>query len=98
MSIHGYFVASDYDLNLQLQELFHKTIQLQVNLDEAENEKTKLQNESHELNLKLKEAHHEISQLVMKMKHLLCDAEIMTNPDRQTISASKRNFRLQKTE
>jgi chromosome segregation ATPase len=98
MSTHGYFVASDYDLNLQLQELFHETMLLQAKLDEAEREKAKLQNESHELNLKLKDAHNEISQLVIKMKHLLSDSEIVMNPDRQTISASKRTFRLQKTE
>jgi chromosome segregation ATPase len=96
MSTHGYFVASDYDLTLQLQEIFHETMLLQAKIDEAEREKAKLQNESQELNLKLKEAHNEIAQLVMKMKHLLSDTEIISNPERQTISVSKRTFKLQK--
>lgn len=97
MSTNRYFVASEYDLTLQLQELFHATTSLQTKLDQAENANAKLKDEHLEMRLQLKESHNEISRLVMKMKQLLSDTEVVRNPVRQTISASKRSARLQQT-
>jgi hypothetical protein len=81
-----YFVASDYDLTLRLQELFHQTVALQAKFDNAE-----LKDERIELELKLEEVHSEISRLVKNMKHLLSDTEIAKKPTPLTLGASKRS-------
>lgn len=81
-----YFVASDYDLTLRLQKLFHETVSLQAELDNSE-----FKDECIELELKVEEAHNEISLLVKKIKHLLADSEIVETPVQPTLSASKRN-------
>jgi hypothetical protein len=86
MATNRYFVASDYDLTLRLQELFHETVALQAKIDNAE-----LKDERIELELKLEKAHNEISQLVKNMKHLLSDTEIAKKPIPLTLSASKRS-------
>ena len=81
-----YFIASDYDLTLRLQELFHETVDLQTKLDNA-----KLKTERIVLELKIKEAHNEISRLVKKMKHLLSDTESVKKPVPLMLGASKRS-------
>jgi len=65
-----YFIASDYDLTLRLQELFHETVAIQTILDNAE-----LKGKRVKLELKLEETHDEISRLVKEMKSLRDDAE-----------------------
>lgn len=80
-----YFVASDYDLTLRLQKLFHETVALQSKLDNAE-----LKDEHVELALKLEDVHGEISRMVKKMKYLLSDTEIVKSPAPLTFGASKR--------
>lgn len=92
MSTTCYFVESDYDLTLRLQELFHETVDLQAKLDHSDVENIRLKEERRELNLKLRETHNEISLLVMKMKHLLSDTESAKRPTMQTISAHNRNI------
>jgi hypothetical protein len=81
-----YFVASDYDLTLRMQELFHETVALQTRLDNAE-----LKDERIELELKLENVHNEISRLVKNMKHLLSDIEIAKKPTPLILSAFKRS-------
>ena len=85
MATNSYFVASDYDLTLRLQKLFHETVALQTKLDNAV-----LKDERIELALKLKEAHNKITLLVKEMKQLLSDTEIVKNPTPLTLSALKR--------
>jgi len=88
-----YFVASDYDLTLRLQALFHETVALQTNLDNAE-----LKGERTELELKLGKAHNEIALLVKKMKYLLSDTEAVKKSIHKTTSTPKRSKRTRQTE
>ena len=97
MPTNSYFMANEYDLTLQLQDLFMETTALQSKLDNSESENAQLKDEHLELKLKLKEAHNEISQLVMKMRHFLSETEVTRSPIRQTISASRRSARVQQT-
>jgi len=79
-----YFVASDYDLTLRLQALFHETVALQTELDNAGNK-----NERAELASKLKKTHNEITLLVKKMKSLLSDTETVKNSATRKLSTSR---------
>ena len=81
-----YFIASDYDLTLHLQDLFHETVVLQSRLDNAG-----LKAERAELELKLEQTHGEISRLIKEVKHLLSDTEITKKPAPLTLSASRRS-------
>ena len=87
MATNRYFVASDYDLTLRLQELFHETVALQVRLDNAGNKEERMA-----VGLKIKETHHEITLLVKEMKHLLSDTEIVRSPAPLTFGLSKRGY------
>jgi peptidoglycan hydrolase CwlO-like protein len=62
---------SDADLTARLQELFNETVSLQVQLDNADAESSRLKSERRALTLKLKRAHNEISALVAEMKQRL---------------------------
>jgi hypothetical protein len=85
MDTGRYFVASEYDLTLRLQALFHETVALQARADNAE-----LKDERIELELKLEAVHGEISRLVKEMKYLLSDAEVVSSPISLTLGASRR--------
>lgn len=75
MSDTRYFSEKDYNLPLQLQELFNETVYLQTKLERVEVENSKLKEERQELARKLKKAHNEIALLIKRMKFLLSDED-----------------------
>lgn len=95
MATDSYFAAKDYDLTLRLQELFLKYADINTQIHNARSSKDGMNEESFELALELKQTVNDIGLLVMEIKSLQADTNIAKNPAHQTLSASKRNNRLQ---
>jgi hypothetical protein len=93
MTTNSYFVASDYDLTLRLQELFHQNVLLYTLIENSGNETAEARVDRFQLALKLKKANDELAQLVMEIKNLQSDTEVEI-PTPQTLSASKRTNRI----
>jgi len=92
MATTRYFVESDYDLTVRLQELFQETVNLQTMLNNADIESARLKDERRELAMRKTEVHHEMSLLVTSMKHLISDTGIVKNRTPQTINTSSRSI------
>jgi hypothetical protein len=94
MAATSYFAEKDYDLTFRLRELFLKYTALNAEIHNARSNKTGKDAEIFELAAKLRETVSEINLLVMKVKQLHSDAEIVKNHSHQTISESKRSRQI----
>ena len=83
---NSYFVASDYDLTLRLQRLFHETVTLQTRHDNAGTKSERV-----ELASRLKATHNEIALLVKEIKFLLSDMETVKSAIPLTLGSPKRS-------
>jgi len=86
MTTKNYFVSSDYDLNVHLQKLFQDYVALHTSIHGTENKST-LSNEDR---LILTKTSSEMTLLVMKMKLLLSDNEILIHQNNGITSVSMR--------
>jgi hypothetical protein len=70
----SYFVAHDYDLAFNLQNLFHEYVSLYTKLHYPDNKDELFNKERRELNMKLRKSSSQMALLVLKMKELKSDS------------------------
>ena len=83
MVARSYFIAQDYDLAFQLQNLFREYVVLYTRLHYPDNPISSL--ERRELAAKVQSAMDGISLLALQMKQFKSDAEGGQHPDQQAM-------------
>ena len=94
MVANNYFVANDYDLAFNLQNLFHEYVTLYTKLHYPENQYDVSNKERRELTYKLQESTHAMALIVTKMKRFKSGTETLNKANHQTVDAAKQNYRL----
>ena len=93
MVANSNFIANDYDLAFNMQNLFHEYVGMYTKLHYPDPKNALTNAERRELTLKLQESINDMALLAIRKKNFKLDAKIEKFPNHQTMSDSKRSSR-----